>query len=472
MTTPPLLTRLPVTDWRRRVSLFAIAAALVLGGTYLAAALRREPAPAAPAIAERGEPNAPALDGGSAAIAGGLLPPGERVAFWELRVTDPAGGVASPIDLVNLADAYLDRSRATGDLGDLQRAQTALERAATTTSDLAAVQARQAQVAFSLHEWGRSLAIASELLDRDPNNLAALGVSGDALLETGDLEGARTRYATLASLAPSPAVWSRLGRMAFLTGDTDDAIRLVAQAADTAEEDDFPDAAAFYRFQLGELYRSSGELDEALGAYDRSLSWLPNYPPATLGRARVLDAVGRRADAIALLEAAVERLPQPEAVALLGDLYALSAQPELAERQYALVDRIGELGQANGTLYDRQLVLIAADHDRDVADAVRRARAELVVRPDIYGHDALAWALYKAGALDEAAAEAQAAMALGTRDPRLAYHAGMIAAAQGRTDDARGLLTTALGGAAYLPPLQVPVLEATLAGLAASGVDQ
>jgi len=63
-------------------------------------------------------------------------------------------------------------------------------------------------------------------------------------------------------------------------------------------------------------------------------------------------------------------------------------------------------------------------------------------------------------------------MSLGTRDPRLAYHAGMIAAAQGRTDDARSLLTAALGGAAYLPPLQVPVLEATLAGLEGAGVDE
>src|SRR6266540_4720482 len=229
MTTRPLTIRRPVTGWRRRLSLLMLAVALVLGGSYLAAALRREPAPAVPAIADRGEPNAPAIDGGAAAAAGGLLPPAERVAFWERRVNDPAGGVASAIDLVNLADAYLDRSRASGDLGDLQRARTALERAAVATTDLGAVQARQAQVAFSLHEWSRSLAIANELLDRDPNNLAALGVSGDALLETGDLEGARQRYATLASLAPSPAVWSRLGRVAFLTGETDEAIRLVAR---------------------------------------------------------------------------------------------------------------------------------------------------------------------------------------------------------------------------------------------------
>ena len=62
---------------------------------------------------------APLLDGGGSL---GLLPPAQRVAFWERRVAD--GG--SFLDLINLADAYLDRSRAMGDLDDLQRAATAL----------------------------------------------------------------------------------------------------------------------------------------------------------------------------------------------------------------------------------------------------------------------------------------------------------------------------------------------------------
>jgi tetratricopeptide (TPR) repeat protein len=456
----------PLTGNRlRRASLFATAIVLIISGTHLLAALGRAPGVAAPATEDRADPIGPALDGAAGALAGGLLAPADRVAFWEGRVQVAVGDEASSIDLVNLADAYLDLSRATGDLENLRRAETALERASETTTDSTAVQARQALVAFSLHEWSRSLAISNDLLDRDPNNLTALGVSGDALLETGDIEAAMEQYAALARLAPSPAVWSRLARVAFLTGDTVGAIRLVARAADAAERDDFPDAAAFYRFQLGELYTTNGQVDEASAAYKRSLMWLPDYPPATVGLARAFEGKGRRAEAIALLEEAAARLPQPETVALLGDLYALSGDIVMAERQYALVERIAELGQATGTLYDRQLVLIATDHDRDLPQAIARARADLAIRHDIYAHDTLAWALFKAGQLDEAAAEAEAALALGTKDPRLAYHAGMIAAAQGRTDQARSLLERALEGAAYLPPLQVPVLEQAIANL-------
>ncbi|HEX3220492.1 MAG TPA: tetratricopeptide repeat protein, partial [Candidatus Limnocylindria bacterium] len=100
-----------------------------------------------------------------------------------------------------------------------------------------------------------------------------------------------------------------------------------------------------------------------------------------------------------------------------------------------------------------------------VARAVRRTRAELAIRGDVYGHDALAWTLFKAGRLEEAATQAQAALALGTPDPRIAYHAGLIAAAQGDTARALPLLRLAVRGISLLPPLQQPRAHAALAAL-------
>jgi tetratricopeptide (TPR) repeat protein len=391
----------------------------------------------------------------------GLLPPAERVAFWEKRV---AGG-GSYLDLINLADAYIDRSRVGGGLDDLTRAATALDRAATTAPYPAQVDVRRAQVAFALHDFHGAMRRADALLRDDPQNLAALGVAADSRLETGDVAGARERYDQLAQLASSPAAWSRLGRMAFLTGDPDGAIRLVARAADVSRQEGAPDAEAFYEFQLGDLQRATGKLDRAAAAYRRSLGALPEYVPAMAGLAAVRNAQGRRAEAIELLETATARLPQPDLVAALGDLYALDGQPARAEAQYRLVAGIGRISAANGSVYDRQLSLFAADHDRGITRAVRRARGELAVRGDIYGHDALAWTLYKAGRLDDAAIQADAALALGTPDPRIAYHAGMIAAAQGEDARALPLLQLAVRGIAMLPPLQQPQARAALAAL-------
>lgn len=391
----------------------------------------------------------------------GLLPPAQRVAFWEARVA--AGG--SYLDLINLADAYLDRSRVSGGLDDLTRAGAALDRAAETAPFPEQVDVRRAQVAFALHDFRGAMRRADALLGDDPHNLAALGVDADSRLETGDVAGARARYEQLERLAPSPAAWSRLGRMAFLTGDPDSAVRLVARAADVSRQEGAPDAEAFYCFQLGDLERAIGNLDGAAAAYGRSLAALPEYVPAMAGLAAVRNAQGRRDQAIHLLEVATARLPQPELVAALGDLYALDGRPDRAAAQYRLVSGIARISTANGSVYDRQLSLFAADHDRGIGRAVRRARAELAIRGDIYGHDALAWTLFKAGRLDEAAVEADAALSLGTPDPRIAYHAGMIAVARGDGDKALPLLRLAVRGIAMLPPLQQRVARDALSAL-------
>ncbi|MEP6807044.1 MAG: tetratricopeptide repeat protein [Chloroflexota bacterium] len=462
MTNRPSTSRVAGRASQRRGFLFLAAAMLVAGGSYLVVPSNAKPGGAHTSVPALGAPGSPSLDAIASSASGGLAPPAERVAFWERRVS-AGGSTPSYLNLIYLADAYLDHSRATGALDDLKRAETALGRAETSTPDPKAVQARQALVAFSLHEWGRSLQISGDLLAKDPHNLAALGVSGDALLETGRIDAARARYAILEQLVPSPAVWSRLGRVAFLTGAPETALRLVGQAVSGAVDEGYPDAIAFYRFQLGELDRQTGQREQAARNYEAALAALPDYVPATVGLARVREAQGRRADAIKLLQRAVARLPQPETVAMLGDLYALDGDTLRAEREYALVDRIGDVARATGSVYDRQLTLFAADHDRNLADAVVRGRAELALRPDVYGYDALAWALFKSGHLEEAAAAAHSALALGTPDPRIAYHAGMIAAAQGRASEARTLLRRAVDGAIMLPPLQVSVARDALA---------
>ena len=55
------------------------------------------------------------------------------------------------------------------------------------------------------------------------------------------------------------------------------------------------------------------------------------------------------------------------------------------------------------------------------------ARSERSSRKDIYTADLLAWCRYKKGQHAEAKAAMDEALRLGTRDPRLLFHAGLIA---------------------------------------------
>lgn len=442
---------------RLRLALLAVlCAGLVAGASWIV----RSDGPMSPATgpvaARGGDAGAPSIDVGAT---DGLLPPDQRVAFWEQRVA--AGGTY--LDLIHLADAYVDRTRASGDTADLQRAEVALDEALETAPNRALVRVREAQVAFSLHDFERALAIGGEVLETAPDDLAALSVTGDSHLELGQVEAAANRYERLGALSPSPASWSRLGRLAFLHGDVDEALALVTRAADEADAG-FPDEIAFYHVQLGDLDRALGRLPDAEAAYRAALGAMPGHPAASVGLAHVREAQGRRSEAIGLLEEAVERLPQPEWVATLGDLYALDGQSERAADEYALVEAIAGL-DGGASVYDRVYVGFLADHARGVDEAVRRARAALETRSDVYGYDALAWALYAAGDLDAAADAASKAMALGTPDARILYHAGLIAQARGEETAARDLLTQAREGVAMLPPLQVPRLDRATAEL-------
>ena len=116
-------------------------------------------------------------------------------------------------------------------------------------------------------------------------------------------------------------------------------------------------------------------------------------------------------------------------------------------------------------VYDRTLSLYLSNHGLDPARALRLAQDELVVRKDVYGYDAYAWALLANGRATDADAAIATALSFGTRDAKLYYHAGMIAAAVGDTGRAKGDLQKALALDPSFDPLQAERARATLAGL-------
>ena len=453
--------------FRPRLASLGIAVVLVLGATYL---VRLLTAPTAPGSASTGVNLSAPLDDPA--------PPSGRserlmarydgaIKAWNESLSASS---ANFIAATNLGTVYVGRARLTGDLADYDRALTAVGRALKVNPTYLPALELHATILFAVHDFVGARDEARAILADAPDQLQAVATLGDASLELGDIQVARDSYLALDGQAASAPVWSRLSHLAFIEGDLDRAIGLVQRAIDAMVDEAPSESTAFYQFQIGELYRARGDTNAAAAAYQRALDDLPQYVPAIAGLARVREAQGRRDEAIALLKRATDQIPQPEMVSALGDLYALAGDAVAAEQAYGLVERIGAVARATGSVYNRQLVIFAADHDRDLPDALALARAELRVRKDVYGHDALAWVLFKSGDLAEAAAEAKAALSLGTPDPRIAYHAGMIAAAQGRAADARRLLSSALAGAAVLPPLQVPVAEKALAALGGEAV--
>jgi tetratricopeptide (TPR) repeat protein len=198
----------------------------------------------------------------------------------------------------------------------------------------------------------------------------------------------------------------------------------------------------------------AGDVDAARAGFEAALLERPTDVGSLVGFARIDAFAGRMAQAIDGLRAASEIVPQPETLAILGDLLEATGDTAAADNAFETVRFIGELGSIQGAVYDRQLIRFDLDHGGATATTLDAARASLAARPDSAGHDLVAWALYRLGRFDEAAAEILAARAYGTDDARLRFHDGAIALARGYRSGGIALLEGALADGPALDPVE------------------
>jgi tetratricopeptide (TPR) repeat protein len=259
----------------------------------------------------------------------------------------------------------------------------------------------------------------------------------------GRYDDAATAYETMVNLDPSLPALSRLAQLAFIRGETLNTPDFWRQAIEKSR-DYPPENLAWAHVQLGNVYLARGDYNAAAKEQEQALVVYPDFVHALAGLGAVRAAQERWDDSIALYERAIERLPQPQYVAALGDVYARAGRASDAESQYALVEAIDSLYRANNINTDLALALFYADHDRQLDRALTMAQAAYTQAPNIYAADALAWALYKNGRVEEAAAMSKDALRTGILDASFYYHAGVIAQALGTREEARQQLEHAL----------------------------
>jgi tetratricopeptide (TPR) repeat protein len=288
----------------------------------------------------------------------------------------------------------------------------------------------RAHVLQNLHRFKESETLARRLVEQRGLSFD-YGLLGDALMEQGKLTDAVEAYQQMMNLKPDLRAYARAAHMRWLKGDLAGAIDAMELAVGAASPLD-GESAAWVNTRLAAYLFQAGKLSEAEQRCAFALSLQSTYAPTLLLKGKILFAQNRLDEAVTALQDAAKLNPLPEYQWTLAEVLCATDRENEAFAVEAQLLQHGASGDP------RTLALFLATRHESPGIAIRLARAELDSRSDVFTHDALAWALAAAGNLAEAQDEMQHALAEGTQDARLFFHAGVIASEAGKAADAEG----------------------------------
>jgi tetratricopeptide (TPR) repeat protein len=295
----------------------------------------------------------------------------------------------------------------------------------------------QAQVeeALEAHDFLRSIELLKALRTARPHDVQARLLLSDALVELGQIDAAEEELQTVLDLKPCAAVYLRAGYVLHLRGDTQagvEVLDLAVECAGTAK------TRAWALAERGDLLQHQGQIAGAGASYTQAALLDPKLGRARVGQAQIAASMGDLPRAVELLRAAAST---PEH---LSDLAAWEIAIGQLPEAVATLERARAMAQADAFHWGRQAAVALADHGWGKAWGVKLARQELQRRGNVHGWDALSWALLGAGHVQQAYRASRRALALGTEEPRLLFHAGMAASRAGHPHQATRLLGRAL----------------------------
>ena len=363
------------------------------------------------------------------------------------------------VSWANLAVAYVEQARITGNATYYEKADEAAARSFEVEPDenFTAL-AAQAAISAARHDFSDALSSADAALAINPRDLGALAIRVDALNELGRYDDQLKALAIADRRQPSTAIAARYSYAYELRGDLDRAAGILRRAAAVGSRND----KAYTLTLLADIQRKQGRLGDADDQLAIAQQAVPDYLPALVSRARLQVAQGDLEKAVATWQDVVARQPLPEYVTELGELLLHLGRPDEADAQFAVVRTTIQLLDASGVRTDLETALFEADHGSPER-ALQQARAEWSQRTSVHVADALAWALHRNGRDREALKIALRATSLDSPEARFWIHRGTIEAALGMTDAARTHLQRGLDTDPGLSPWQRDAATATLA---------
>jgi len=368
---------------------------------------------------------------------------------------------------VELANVFLQESRATGNHHDyIPKAQEMIDEALRLDPENFEALLAKASVMLTLHQFSEAKRLADIAIAKNPYSAFAHGVLADAHTELGEYEDAVKASDKMLSLRPDLRAYARASYLRELHGDLNGAIeamRLAADAGVTGQEN-----RAWALYHLGMLYFQEGKLDTAAYIFKGILEERPNYAYALSGLAQINSARKNYAEAVILLRQALAVTPEHMFLEQLADTYRFSGDIYRADSTAQEVLKAFGQHEQGGWNINREFAMFCANHDLNLAAALKRAKIEYETRPNnIDVQETYAWLLYKNGQAPEAAPIIAQAMRLKMRRATLSYHAAMIYFAANQHDKAQTYLKRAFAENLSVYSLYIAKAQKMVAQLAA-----
>jgi|ERR1043165_3271925 tetratricopeptide (TPR) repeat protein len=365
------------------------------------------------------------LSGARVAATEDANPTDLEISYWERRLEKDSADYVAP---QKLGEAYTQKSRETGDFSYLSKAEVVLKKSLAIKPKYTPAMNSLAYVCCMQHRFTEAITLCEQTLKLAADDAFSFGILGDAWMEKGDLEKCEANYVKAMELAPGMFSYARWANLQFMRGSIPETITFYKQALEDAQRKTrAAPHVAWCQVQLGYTYFRIGKLDKAEEYYKAALETFPSGNLALEYMAELRGAQDKFDEAAALYEKAIAIAPRPETYQALGDLYTFANQPEKAAPMIANAEKLYIESVNKGNIhYYHHLATLYSDSRKLPDEALRWAQRDLGVRQGVYAQDCLAWALYNKGQFAEAAEAMKKALASGTRDSHLYYHASLI----------------------------------------------
>lgn len=326
-----------------------------------------------------------------------------------------------------LAFAYAQRVRETADSAYYVQAETALQKSFQITPDNLEGQKARLMILLGRGEFRQALGLAKVLNRKTPDDVLLYGFIADAAIALGDYSDAEEAAQWMLDMRPGNVPGLLRGAaLRRLYGDARGAADFFSQAyqqmAPTQTEE-----LAWTLTEMADLQLSTGDIDGADKLIHSAMQRFPGYYAALEVSAQVQTARQNYSEAADLLRQ--RNLKSPTAASQYRLAEALERAGQATEAASAFADFVAMARPLinNNDNANEELISYYLGRGHDAAEALRIAQLEITKRHDVNTLDAYAWALCGNGRYAEAQKQIAVALAVGVREARMFYHAGIIA---------------------------------------------